>query len=120
TRRGRPEEVTPPALGFRSWEACCQRSSFAERQALSSPAAGVFRGVGAGVSRCTRAVPFGALEPLEPLGTDRRRGSPASVSPLAAGEAGPGRSKPTRFRSLASPACEDSVSGAYWAGRPFW
>ena len=43
---------------------------------------------------------------------------PASHYPRATEEVGPGRSKPTRSRSLTSPACADSASGAYWSGYP--
>src|SRR5213592_3671232 len=85
TRRGRPEEVTPPALGFLSCSARCQRSSLDERQStvpvplplpLLSAVAG---GVCTPRSTVGRPLPFTAAEPL-PLAVDPRRGSPASVS----------------------------------------
>ena len=107
-RRGRPEEVTPPALGLRRAEACCQRSSFCERQE-SSP---LLSGTGAGVGASCRA----GRAPLLPFAGAPRRGSPASVIVWPAAGAAPGRSKPTRSRSPASSACADSACGAYWSG----
>src|SRR5690606_33927411 len=105
TRRGRPEEVTPPALGFRSDDACCQRSSFAERQPLS-PLLSAREAGGSGVARGAPPVP------LAPLAVDPRRGSPALVRSWPSAAAGPGRSKPTLSCSRTSAACADSASGA--------